>query len=55
MASHAVNAGRKTPSGCESFFGVSSVLPFSEGDASIAGELRAALEMGGTPIGPYDF
>ena len=34
--------------------GVSSVLPFGEGDASIAGELRAALEPGGTPIGPYD-
>jgi tRNA(fMet)-specific endonuclease VapC len=34
--------------------GVSSVLPFGEGDASIAGDLRAALEMAGTPIGPYD-
>jgi tRNA(fMet)-specific endonuclease VapC len=34
--------------------GVSSVLPFEAADASIAGELRAALEMGGTPIGPYD-
>jgi tRNA(fMet)-specific endonuclease VapC len=34
--------------------GISSVLPFEEGDASIAGDLRAALDMGGTPIGPYD-
>jgi tRNA(fMet)-specific endonuclease VapC len=34
--------------------GVEAVLPFEEGDASIAGDLRAALEVGGTPIGPYD-
>ena len=34
--------------------GVNSVLPFEDADASIAGDLRAALEMGGTPIGPYD-
>lgn len=34
--------------------GVSSVLAFEEGDASIAGDLRATLEMGGTLIGPYD-
>jgi tRNA(fMet)-specific endonuclease VapC len=31
-----------------------SVLPFEGADATIAGELRATLEMGGTPIGPYD-
>ena len=30
------------------------VQPFEEGDASIAGDLRATLEIGGTPIGPYD-
>ncbi len=34
--------------------GVSSVLPFGEGDAAIAGDLRAALELAGSPIGPYD-
>jgi tRNA(fMet)-specific endonuclease VapC len=31
-----------------------SVLPFEEEDATIAGKLRATLEMGGTPIGPYE-
>ena len=30
------------------------VVPFEEQDASIAGDLRAALETEGTPIGPYD-
>lgn len=30
------------------------ILPFDEEDATIAGELRAALETAGTPIGPYD-
>ena len=30
------------------------VVPFSEEDAAAAGELRAALEAAGTPIGPYD-
>lgn len=30
------------------------VLPFEEADAQVAGELRAALEAVGTPIGPYD-
>jgi tRNA(fMet)-specific endonuclease VapC len=34
--------------------GISSVLPFEEGDASVAGDLRATLEMDGTSIGPYD-
>ncbi len=29
-------------------------LPFSEADAERAGEVRAALEAAGTPIGPYD-
>jgi tRNA(fMet)-specific endonuclease VapC len=29
-------------------------LPFDEGDARRAGEIRAALERAGTPIGPYD-
>jgi tRNA(fMet)-specific endonuclease VapC len=31
-----------------------SVLPFEEEDPAIAGNLRATLEMGGRPIGPYD-
>jgi tRNA(fMet)-specific endonuclease VapC len=31
-----------------------SVMPFEEKDAAIAGALRATLEAGGTPIGPYD-
>jgi tRNA(fMet)-specific endonuclease VapC len=31
-----------------------SVLPFQKADAALAGELRASLETGGTPIGPYD-
>jgi tRNA(fMet)-specific endonuclease VapC len=30
------------------------IVPFEEEDAAIAGELRAALEADGTPIGPYD-
>ena len=30
------------------------VMSFDEDDASAAGELRAALEGTGTPIGPYD-
>ena len=34
--------------------GVKSVLPFEEEDAAIAGDLRAALETAGSPIGPYD-
>jgi tRNA(fMet)-specific endonuclease VapC len=29
-------------------------VPFEEDDAAIAGDLRAALEAEGTPIGPYD-
>jgi tRNA(fMet)-specific endonuclease VapC len=29
-------------------------VPLEESDAPIAGELRAALESGGTMIGPYD-
>ena len=31
-----------------------AVVPFDEDDARTAGELRAALEAAGTPIGPYD-
>ena len=31
-----------------------AVLPFEEEDASVAGDLRAALEAEGRPIGPYD-
>ena len=31
-----------------------SVVPFDEEDAVTAGDLRAALETAGTPIGPYD-
>src|SRR3989442_13023759 len=30
------------------------VLPFEFGDAEEAGDIRAALELVGTPIGPYD-
>jgi tRNA(fMet)-specific endonuclease VapC len=30
------------------------VLPFESGDAEEAGDIRAALERAGTPIGPYD-
>jgi tRNA(fMet)-specific endonuclease VapC len=30
------------------------VLPFEPADADEAGEIRAALERAGTPIGPYD-
>ncbi len=30
------------------------VVPFEEGDTTIAGDLRAALESNGTTIGPYD-
>jgi tRNA(fMet)-specific endonuclease VapC len=34
--------------------GAVTVLPFEEEDAAMAGDLRAELERGGTPIGPYD-
>jgi tRNA(fMet)-specific endonuclease VapC len=30
------------------------VLPFEPADAEEAGEIRAALERAGTPVGPYD-
>jgi len=30
------------------------VLPFEDADADEAGDIRAALERAGTPIGPYD-
>jgi tRNA(fMet)-specific endonuclease VapC len=30
------------------------VIPFDEEDAAAAGDLRAALETAGKPIGPYD-
>ena len=33
---------------------VVEIVPFEEDDAAIAGDLRAALEAEGTPIGPYD-
>jgi tRNA(fMet)-specific endonuclease VapC len=31
-----------------------TVIPFDEEDATVAGDLRAVLEIAGTPIGPYD-
>lgn len=31
-----------------------ALWPFEPGDAEEAGEIRAALERAGTPIGPYD-
>jgi tRNA(fMet)-specific endonuclease VapC len=31
-----------------------NIVPFDEEDAVAAGDLRAALETAGTPIGPYD-
>jgi len=31
-----------------------TVLPFEPADAEEAGDIRAALERSGTPIGPYD-
>ena len=31
-----------------------TLLPFTEGDARIAGSVRAALKIGGKPIGSYD-
>jgi tRNA(fMet)-specific endonuclease VapC len=31
------------------------ILPFEEEDAKIAGNIRAALERVGRPIGPYDY
>ena len=40
---------------CETFFaGPIEVLGFHNGDAKIAGELRAKLESVGKPIGAYD-
>ena len=34
--------------------GAIAVLPFEPADAEEAGDIRAALERAGTPIGPYD-
>jgi tRNA(fMet)-specific endonuclease VapC len=34
--------------------GLIAVLPFEPDDAREAGDIRAALERAGTPIGPYD-
>jgi tRNA(fMet)-specific endonuclease VapC len=34
--------------------GAISVIPFDADDAATAGEVRAALEAAGKPIGPYD-
>ena len=40
---------------CEAFFsGPIAVLPFDDGPARCAGELRATLEAVGKPIGAYD-
>jgi tRNA(fMet)-specific endonuclease VapC len=36
------------------FAGPVSLLPFEEEDARVAGRVRAALEMSGKLIGPYD-
>ncbi len=36
------------------FAGPVSLLPFEDGDARAAGRVRAALEMSGKLIGPYD-
>jgi tRNA(fMet)-specific endonuclease VapC len=39
----------------ESFFaGPLELLPFEDEDARAAGEIRAALEARGTPVGAYD-
>lgn len=39
----------------EAFFsGPFDLLPFDDEDARVAGEIRAALETAGTPIGAYD-
>ena len=49
-ARRAANAGR-----LEAFLaGPLDLLPFDDGDARAAGEVRAALEASGTPIGAYD-
>jgi tRNA(fMet)-specific endonuclease VapC len=34
--------------------GAVGIIAFDSDDARVAGELRAALEAAGTPIGPYD-
>ena len=34
--------------------GAVEIAPFEEEDAMVAGDLRAALDPAGTPIGPYD-
>jgi len=33
---------------------LTDVIPFTDEDAVIAGEIRATLKKAGTPIGPYD-
>ena len=40
---------------CETFFtGPVAIVPFEDGAARIAGEIRARLEAAGNPIGAYD-
>ena len=40
----------------ERFLGLGiEVLPFDDEDAAHAGDIRAALESRGTPIGPFDY
>jgi tRNA(fMet)-specific endonuclease VapC len=38
----------------ETFFSSVTILPFGEQEARQAAAIRAALEKGGEPIGPYD-
>jgi tRNA(fMet)-specific endonuclease VapC len=45
---------RASPADCQSTAGPITVLSFEPGDAKEAGDVRAALERAGTPIGPYD-
>ena len=39
----------------ELFLVSARILPFDDNDAELAGDIRAALERAGTPIGPYDY
>lgn len=38
----------------EVFLAAMATIPFDDGDAEASGEIRAALEKAGTPIGAYD-
>lgn len=48
------NLGEKNRHKLAMFLSPFDIIPFTSGDAVVAGRLRGYLERQGTPIGPYD-